>query len=142
MLRNTVIRATATKRAVRSYASEALEQHIAGGPCFGLSDDQRAFQELTRDFTAKEIIPVAAHYDRTMEYPWDVIKKAHAAGLVNSAFLSSLRSSHLSSRCNPILTLRFFLFPLALSVLPQSMFLRSTVVLLCHSCRVRWYQRS
>merc|ERR1711862_947181 len=33
--------------------------------------------------TKEEIIPVAAHYDRTGEYPWEVLKKAHATGLMN-----------------------------------------------------------
>jgi acyl-CoA dehydrogenase len=80
MLRNSLKTARVARSvASRAYASEATE--FTAGPCFGLNDDQRAFQELTRDFTAKEIIPVASHYDKTMEYPWEVIKKAHAAGL-------------------------------------------------------------
>lgn len=70
----------------RSYASEAAADY-SSGPCFGLNEDQQSFLELTRDFTANEIIPVAAEFDRSMAYPWEVIKKAHAAGLMNSAFL-------------------------------------------------------
>ena len=34
-------------------------------------------------FTREEVIPVAAEHDRTGEYPWDVIKKAHSLGLMN-----------------------------------------------------------
>lgn len=40
-------------------------------------------QELARKFTRDEIIPVAAEYDRTGKYPWDIVKKAHALGLMN-----------------------------------------------------------
>ncbi|WFD01121.1 medium-chain acyl-CoA dehydrogenase [Malassezia yamatoensis] len=51
---------------------------------FGLSDDQRSYQDLARKFTKENITPVAKHYDETMEYPWEVIKKAHEVGLVNT----------------------------------------------------------
>lgn len=40
--------------------------------------------ELAKKFTREEIIPVARHHDQTMEYPWEVIKKAHAVGLLNT----------------------------------------------------------
>ncbi|XP_019866505.1 probable medium-chain specific acyl-CoA dehydrogenase, mitochondrial [Aethina tumida] len=53
------------------------------GLSFGLSDEQRELQELARKFTRDEIIPVAAEYDRTGKYPWDIVKKAHALGLMN-----------------------------------------------------------
>lgn len=48
-----------------------------------LSDEQRQLQDAVKKFVKEEIIPVAAHYDRTMEYPWEVIKKAHANGFMN-----------------------------------------------------------
>lgn len=51
---------------------------------FGLSDDQRSYQDLARKFTRENIIPVAKHHDETMEYPWEIIKKAHEVGLVNT----------------------------------------------------------
>ena len=38
---------------------------------------------MAEQFTKNEIIPVAAHYDRTGEYPWPVLKKAHETGLMN-----------------------------------------------------------
>ena len=38
---------------------------------------------MAEKFTREEIIPVAAHYDRTGEYPWEVLKKAHENGLMN-----------------------------------------------------------
>jgi len=54
------------------------------GVSFGLSDDQQAYQELARKFTREEITPKARHYDETMEYPWEIIKKAHEVGLINT----------------------------------------------------------
>jgi len=51
---------------------------------FGLSEEQLAIQELARKFTEDEIIPVAAHHDRTGEYPTELIRKAWELGLVNT----------------------------------------------------------
>jgi len=51
---------------------------------FGLSDEQLALQELARDFAKNEMRPVAPHHDETGEYPYDVLKKAHALGLLNT----------------------------------------------------------
>lgn len=50
---------------------------------FELSDEQKEFQDVARKFTREEIIPVAAQYDKTGEYPWEIVKKAHAVGLLN-----------------------------------------------------------
>ena len=52
-------------------------------PDFSLTDEQRAFQRLAHEFAQKEIVPVAAHYDRTAEFPWPIVKKAHELGLMN-----------------------------------------------------------
>ncbi len=41
------------------------------------------YLELAEKFTKEEVIPNAPHYDRTGEYPWDIIKKAHEIGLMN-----------------------------------------------------------
>ncbi|XP_046976817.1 probable medium-chain specific acyl-CoA dehydrogenase, mitochondrial isoform X2 [Vanessa cardui] len=53
------------------------------GICFELNDEQKALQELARKFTREEIVPVAAQYDKTGEYPWPIIKKAWEIGLMN-----------------------------------------------------------
>ncbi|MBL8134654.1 MAG: acyl-CoA dehydrogenase family protein [Anaerolineae bacterium] len=50
---------------------------------FELSVEQKQLQKLARDFAAKEIIPVAEHYDKTGEFPIDVINKGREVGLVN-----------------------------------------------------------
>lgn len=48
-----------------------------------LSDEQKALRDLARQFTQNEIVPVAAEADRNEEYPWEVVEKAHAIGLIN-----------------------------------------------------------
>lgn len=73
---------TASLVGQRNFASEAAASGL--GPSFKLSEDQEAYQELARRFTAENIIPAARHHDETMEYPWQIIKDAHAAGLVNT----------------------------------------------------------
>jgi acyl-CoA dehydrogenase len=50
---------------------------------FQLSEDNKGIQDLAKQFTKNEIIPTAPAYDQSMEYPWDIVKKAHAAGLLN-----------------------------------------------------------
>ncbi|SGY95363.1 BQ5605_C036g11488 [Microbotryum silenes-dioicae] len=105
--------------AIRSQSRRAFanEAHVsAGGPTFGLSEDQEAFRDLARQFARDEIIPVAAEYDRSMKFPWDVIKKAHGAGLLNvhipeayggpglSVMSSALVSEELAYGCTGIQT--------------------------------------
>ncbi|XP_063837401.1 medium-chain specific acyl-CoA dehydrogenase, mitochondrial isoform X3 [Ostrinia nubilalis] len=53
------------------------------GLCFELSDEQKALQDLARKFTKEEIMPVAAQYDKSGEYPWPIVKKAWEVGLMN-----------------------------------------------------------
>lgn len=48
-----------------------------------LSDTQKDLQELARKFSREEIVPKAADYDRSMKFPWDIIKKAWELGLTN-----------------------------------------------------------
>lgn len=40
-------------------------------------------QDLARKFTKEEIIPKAAYFDKTGEYPIEIVKKAHSLGLMN-----------------------------------------------------------
>ncbi len=51
---------------------------------FKLSEDQEALRSLAHDFAEREVRPVAEHHDKTGEYPWEVIGKAHEMGLMNS----------------------------------------------------------
>jgi len=50
---------------------------------FSLSEQQKAFQKTAYDFAQKEIAPVALDYDKNPRFPADIIRKAHAAGLMN-----------------------------------------------------------
>jgi len=50
---------------------------------FTLTDDQKALQDLARKFAQKEIMPVALQYDKEPFHPDAMLKKAHAAGLMN-----------------------------------------------------------
>lgn len=50
---------------------------------FQLTEQQSDIQQLARKFSREEIVPKAAHYDRTMDYPWEIVKKAREVGLLN-----------------------------------------------------------
>lgn len=75
---NKVIRSVA-----RPVTYRALSTNPAAAPCFSLSDEQKEMEEVAKKFAREEIIPVAAHHDKTGEYPWDIIKKAWSLGLIN-----------------------------------------------------------
>ena len=80
---NKVIGSSVRQMALRSYAMAA--SHVSKtGPSFGITEEQKQMQEMARKFTREEIIPVAAHHDKTGEYPWDIVKKAWALGLMNN----------------------------------------------------------
>ena len=49
---------------------------------FSLTPEQEAIQRMARDFAQKEIVPAAERYDRSGEYPHEIVKKAFEAGLV------------------------------------------------------------
>ena len=50
---------------------------------FSLTDEQKALQELARDFAQKEIAPVAPELDKSGQYPYTLLKQAHSLGLLN-----------------------------------------------------------
>lgn len=81
-LRSAARRATPAPSAFRGL-STAPTGSDGSGFTPALSDDQKAIMEAARAFAKAEMIPVAAHYDRTGEYPHAVFKKAWEAGLVN-----------------------------------------------------------
>ncbi|MEW6682402.1 MAG: acyl-CoA dehydrogenase family protein [Nitrospirota bacterium] len=53
---------------------------VAKGVSFELSAEQGAIQAAARRFADESIRPVAANYDRSGEYPWDVVRKAFSEG--------------------------------------------------------------
>jgi acyl-CoA dehydrogenase len=64
---------------------------------FQLSDEQQALRELAADFARHEIRPAAAHHDETGEYPWEVLRKAHEVGLMNTHIPSEYGGAELSA---------------------------------------------
>src|SRR5919197_1509612 len=61
-----------------------IEQGIAGGVSFALTDEQRELRALAREFADKEIRPKATEYDEHSTHPADVVEKAHEVGLMNA----------------------------------------------------------
>lgn len=51
-----------------------------------LTEQQQAMQKLAREFAEKEIRPRAEEYDRSGEFPWDIVKKAAKIGLTSYMF--------------------------------------------------------
>ncbi|MCO6452858.1 MAG: acyl-CoA dehydrogenase family protein [Caldilineales bacterium] len=49
---------------------------------FQLSDEQRLTQQMIHDFVENEVKPLAAHTDRTHEFPWNSIRKMGPLGLL------------------------------------------------------------
>jgi acyl-CoA dehydrogenase len=60
-----------------------IEQNVAAGPSFALTEEQKALRDLARDFAEKEIRPKAAEYDEHSTHPVEIIQKAHDVGLMN-----------------------------------------------------------
>jgi alkylation response protein AidB-like acyl-CoA dehydrogenase len=54
---------------------------------FSLTSEQDEIRKLAHRFAEKEIRPVAAHFDETEEFPYDVVASAHRLGLSPAAFL-------------------------------------------------------
>ena len=48
-----------------------------------LTEEQQALIQTARDFTRKEITPVAGHYDEHDEFPRDILRRAFETGLMN-----------------------------------------------------------
>ncbi|RKP35687.1 acyl-CoA dehydrogenase/oxidase [Dimargaris cristalligena] len=101
-----------SQRLARRAFSTTRPSHID----LSLSEEQRSIQDLARKFAADEIIPKAAHHDRTGEYPVEILKKAWEVGLLNThipqeygglglgIFDSSLVTEELAYGCSGIQT--------------------------------------
>src|SRR5918999_5308077 len=91
-----------------------IEQDVAAGVSFALTEEQRGLRALAREFAEKEIRPKAAEYDELSIHPADVIATAHELGLMNlhvpeaygglalSAFDGMLVGEELSWGCSGI----------------------------------------
>ncbi len=49
---------------------------------FSLTDEQRRYQALVRDFAGKEVAPYVKDYDREERYPVEIVKKMAALGFI------------------------------------------------------------
>ncbi|WWD08999.1 hypothetical protein V865_007114 [Kwoniella europaea PYCC6329] len=79
------LRRLAARRIALDRRSMASAARPATGPVsFALDEDQRGIQELAQSFTKDKIVPAAAEYDRSMAYPWPILKEAHSLGLLNT----------------------------------------------------------
>src|SRR5256714_10679491 len=54
---------------------------------FSLSPEQEEIRKLAHRFAENEIRPVAARYDESEEFPYEVVRKAHQLGLSPAAFI-------------------------------------------------------
>jgi len=52
-------------------------------PDFTITEEQSSIQTTAREFARKKMMPVAAKYDQSMEFPAPVIAEAHEIGLMN-----------------------------------------------------------
>uniref|UniRef100_A0A8C9BDR6 Medium-chain specific acyl-CoA dehydrogenase, mitochondrial n=3 Tax=Odontoceti TaxID=9722 RepID=A0A8C9BDR6_PHOSS len=69
----------------RSQHTKAVQHREPGsGFSFAFTEQQKEFQATARKFAREEIIPVAAEYDKTGEYPVPLIKRAWELGLLNT----------------------------------------------------------
>lgn len=76
----------AVRPSIRAFSTTPTKSASAfpNGFNFELNETQKEFQDVARKFSREEILPVAADYDKTGEYPWPVIKKAWELGLTNT----------------------------------------------------------
>ena len=61
---------------------ERFQERLAAYACRSTLEEQQALAATVRDFTAKEIIPIAAECDREAKFPKEVYRKAHELGIV------------------------------------------------------------
>ncbi|XP_071115631.1 medium-chain specific acyl-CoA dehydrogenase, mitochondrial-like isoform X2 [Haliotis cracherodii] len=69
-----------------SSAPNAAAASKSSGASFGFefSEEQKEYQALSRKFAREEILPKAPEYDKSGEYPVEIIKKAWELGLMNT----------------------------------------------------------
>jgi acyl-CoA dehydrogenase len=70
------------RRQLTSQERGASAVAVPIGINFELTQDQKALQAKAREFAQKEIAPVAAHHDRTAEFPWKIIRNAFEQGFM------------------------------------------------------------
>src|SRR5438445_2652558 len=61
---------------------------------FSLTREQEGIRDLAHDFAAKQMRPVADHYDELEETPWEVMRTAHGLGLDPAASFPEQYGGH------------------------------------------------
>src|SRR5579859_1246701 len=56
--------------------------HTETGINLQLTPEHEELRRAVREFARKEIMPVAAHFDETGEFPYDIVKKMGQMGLM------------------------------------------------------------
>jgi len=77
-------RMAATPAARRAFSTAMADDDFEPGFSLAFTEEQNALKELARSFAVNEMMPVAAKYDQTMEFPQEVFNKAWELGLVNT----------------------------------------------------------
>ena len=67
---------------VGQFANVRFMSHSDRRPWYGLSSEQKSYLEMAEKFSREVIAPKAAYYDKTGEFPWDIVKEAHKLGLM------------------------------------------------------------
>jgi len=60
----------------------AIGEATLPGPSLVLTPEHEMIRQTTRDFAEREIVPVAAHFDETGEFPRETVRKMGALGLM------------------------------------------------------------
>jgi len=69
---------------------------------FELTDEQRMFREVVRDFVRKEVAPVARHTDETGEFNWSAVKKMGPLGMLGLQVPEAYGGADLDTVCASI----------------------------------------
>ena len=67
----------------------------AAGPEFSLTEEQRAIQEVAREFARHEVDPIVEEIDEAQRFPMEVMKKAGELGFLGVIFPEELGGSGL-----------------------------------------------
>jgi len=79
-----ITRGRVPRRSHRPFPQSSARKYSApAGLGFNLTEEQKQFQDLARDFARNRMLPAAAALDKSGEWPQEIINEAHALGLMN-----------------------------------------------------------
>ncbi|CAI5455083.1 unnamed protein product [Caenorhabditis angaria] len=77
MLSRIASKSTVLSKSATTLASQSRQLS------FDLNETQREIQATALKFSKDVLVPNAAKYDESGEFPWDIVKQAHSLGLMN-----------------------------------------------------------